>query len=147
MIICKNPDEQKYREISQAIYQNDGYCCCALEHTPETKCMCKAFCDQLTGGFCHCGRYYKINKYQIIAICGDYDQYTANALRNQDYIVLDNRGVKRDIAFAQIAQADIIYVVNHAFENKEMQEQIQWACDLNKKILSLKPIDFTQYEK
>ena len=43
MIIAKNPKDEKFKEISSAIYVNDGYCCCALEHIPETECMCKAF--------------------------------------------------------------------------------------------------------
>ena len=45
-------------EIQQAIKDNDGYCICAIEKTPDTKCMCKEFREQ-TEGLCHCGLYKK----------------------------------------------------------------------------------------
>ena len=45
-------------KIRQALKENDGYCPCRLEKTPETKCMCKEFLEQESGP-CHCGLYYK----------------------------------------------------------------------------------------
>lgn len=47
-------------EIQAAVKANDGYCPCARERKPETKCMCKAFVDQKESGICHCGLYKKI---------------------------------------------------------------------------------------
>ena len=50
-------------DILAAVRANDGYCPCRPVHTPETKCMCKEFKDQIKDpdfeGFCHCFLYYK----------------------------------------------------------------------------------------
>ena len=48
--------EEKVRE---ALKKNDGYCPCAIEKIPETKCICKEFREQITPGACHCGLYFK----------------------------------------------------------------------------------------
>lgn len=45
--------------IAELVQQNGGYCPCAIEKTPDTKCMCKDFREQ-ESGFCHCGRYEKV---------------------------------------------------------------------------------------
>ena len=55
-IIEINPD------IWELVKANDGYCPCAIEKTPDTKCMCKAFCEQDKPGECHCGRFVKVYK-------------------------------------------------------------------------------------
>lgn len=57
-MITQNPDKDFYKEITQKVKDNDGYCPCALIKTPETKCMCKEFKEQ-EEGFCHCKRFYK----------------------------------------------------------------------------------------
>ena len=41
------------------VAQNDGYCPCAIQKTPDTKCICKEFMEQ-ESGLCHCGRYEKV---------------------------------------------------------------------------------------
>ena len=55
--------KMKIREIDpgfkQLVIENDGYCPCMVQKTPDTKCMCKEFRDQKTPGPCHCGRYEK----------------------------------------------------------------------------------------
>ena len=45
--------------IVSAIKANDGYCICAIEKTPYTKCMCKDFIELSENGVCHCGLYKK----------------------------------------------------------------------------------------
>ena len=57
--IVKNPDEAKYKEMSQAVKDNDGYCPCLLEKSEDTKCMCKDFREQDHEGLCHCKRFLK----------------------------------------------------------------------------------------
>lgn len=57
--IKMNPDLEKQNAIRKAVKDNDGYCPCRLEHTPDTKCMCKEFRDQTEEGYCHCGLFYK----------------------------------------------------------------------------------------
>ena len=46
-------------EIVEAIKENDGYCVCAIDKTPDTKCMCKEFREMEEDGVCHCGLYQK----------------------------------------------------------------------------------------
>lgn len=46
--------------IAEIVQQNDGYCPCAVQRTPETKCICKDFIEQKEPGPCHCGRYEKV---------------------------------------------------------------------------------------
>ena len=58
--IIKNPDENKYNEVTEAVKKADGYCPCMLQRTPETKCICKEFKDQTETGECHCGRFLKV---------------------------------------------------------------------------------------
>ena len=54
----------KVREVEPSIkvlvWENKGYCPCAIEHTPDTKCPCKAFREQQTPGLCRCGRFEKL---------------------------------------------------------------------------------------
>lgn len=45
--------------IRKAIADNDGYCPCAIQKTPDTKCMCKDFMENMGPGECHCGLYIK----------------------------------------------------------------------------------------
>ena len=47
-------------DIAMLVAANDGYCPCAIERTPDTKCMCKEFREQESEGPCHCGRYMKV---------------------------------------------------------------------------------------
>ena len=53
----------KIREFDHSIKvlvdKNDGYCPCAVQKTPDTRCICKEFREQTTEGLCHCGRYAK----------------------------------------------------------------------------------------
>ena len=58
--IIKNPDEEFYNKITQAVKNNLNYCPCMLQKTDDTRCMCRAFREQETEGFCRCQRYMKI---------------------------------------------------------------------------------------
>lgn len=49
-------DSYTFKELLKRIYQNDGYCPCALKKIDATKCACLA-CR--TKGVCHCGLYEK----------------------------------------------------------------------------------------
>ena len=46
-------------DIVEAIRANDGYCVCAIEKTPDTKCMCNEFREIEEDCICHCGLYQK----------------------------------------------------------------------------------------
>ena len=60
MKIILNPDAEIVQMIRLKLKENDGYCPCQLEKTPDTKCMCKEFREQDFEGECHCGRYCKV---------------------------------------------------------------------------------------
>jgi len=58
-----NPDEEIVKMVKEGLEKTGGYCPCRLEHTPENKCICKEFREQMKDpefeGFCHCMLYYK----------------------------------------------------------------------------------------
>ena len=58
MRIKTNPDKAHVAEIRKQLKENDNYCPCVLEKTPDTKCMCKEF-REIEEGTCHCGLYIK----------------------------------------------------------------------------------------
>ena len=47
MRIIINPDKDLVAEVDKQLKEKDGYCPCAIEHIPDTKCMCKAFREQV----------------------------------------------------------------------------------------------------
>ena len=53
-----NPDKELAKAVKQAIIKNEGYCCCSLYKTKDTKCPCKKFRQQ-SYGTCDCGLYIK----------------------------------------------------------------------------------------
>ena len=58
--IKQTQDKERLNEILKQLEANDNYCPCALYKSPETKCMCKNFRDQIAKqepGECACGRY------------------------------------------------------------------------------------------
>lgn len=65
MKIKENPDKEIVAHIRQGLKMTGGYCPCRLTRTPETKCMCAEFKQQIADpnfeGFCHCMLYYKEN--------------------------------------------------------------------------------------
>ena len=56
----KMTDNVKLQKIIlDKLKENDGYCPCRIEQTPDTKCMCKEFREQTNTGTCRCGLYIK----------------------------------------------------------------------------------------
>ena len=61
MRFVKNEDAAVVQEIVTALKNNGGYCPCRLDKTPETKCVCKDFIENVKAGeYCHCGLYKKL---------------------------------------------------------------------------------------
>lgn len=58
MKITTNSNKAHVAEIRKQLKENDNYCPCVLEKTPDTKCMCKEF-REMEEGTCHCGLYIK----------------------------------------------------------------------------------------
>lgn len=60
MIITQNPDKEYASKVIARLKENDNYCPCRIDRTPDTKCMCKEFrtmIDNGITGYCHCGLY------------------------------------------------------------------------------------------
>lgn len=58
--IQQTQDKEYLQEILRQLEENDHYCPCSLIRSPDTKCMCKKFRDQIArreSGECDCGRY------------------------------------------------------------------------------------------
>ena len=65
MNVIKNPDPEFCKTFAKKLKANNGYCPCALERSPDTKCKCKAFRDQIEKkkeGWCDCGLFYAQNE-------------------------------------------------------------------------------------
>ena len=61
MRIKVSEDKELVQEIREKLKENDNYCPCRIEKTPDTKCMCKEFREQSVGE-CHCGLYVKVEE-------------------------------------------------------------------------------------
>ena len=63
MQIRLNENEEVVKAVKEGLLRTGGYCPCRLERTPETKCMCTEFKEQIADpefeGYCHCFLYYK----------------------------------------------------------------------------------------
>lgn len=61
MVKVKQTDDiELAKEIKAHLKENDNYCPCRLQKTPDTKCMCKEFREMIEkeeSGICHCGLY------------------------------------------------------------------------------------------
>lgn len=58
--VQKNKNKELVAFIIEKLKKNDWYCPCRLEKTPDTKCMCLEFRQQIErgeAGECHCGLY------------------------------------------------------------------------------------------
>lgn len=63
MKITENENKEIVNMIREGLKRTGGYCPCRREHTPDNKCMCKEFREQIADpdfeGYCHCMLYYK----------------------------------------------------------------------------------------
>lgn len=63
MSVLLNPDKETVKIVKEGLKRTGGYCPCRLERTPDNKCMCKEFREQIEDpdfeGFCHCRLFYK----------------------------------------------------------------------------------------
>ena len=59
--VKQTEDKELLSEILKQLKENDNYCPCSIqERSPDIKCMCKAFREQISReepGECICGRY------------------------------------------------------------------------------------------
>ena len=65
MAIKLSEDKDLVQEIRIKLKENGGYCPCKIQHTEDTKCMCKNFREQIANGVigeCCCGLYSVVEK-------------------------------------------------------------------------------------
>lgn len=58
--VKQTTDVELAKDIKARLKENDNYCPCRLQKTPDTKCMCKEFREMIENGesgTCHCGLY------------------------------------------------------------------------------------------
>ena len=153
--IFKNPYQEEYEEITEAVKLNENYCPCMIDKNEDTKCMCKTFRDSEETDFCHCGRFYKVKNYETLVLIGDTseDERTISymnwyeRLTHQDFIVLGiplnlydiNCGSEKHFNLCKsiIAKADVVVVLGHDQKLYPMiADLIEWAGSINKKVLT-----------
>jgi ferredoxin-thioredoxin reductase catalytic subunit len=63
MKVIFNPDASVVSRVREGLKRTGGYCPCKIK-SPDTKCMCKEFRDQIADpnfyGLCYCGLYLKV---------------------------------------------------------------------------------------
>lgn len=63
MRIRLNEDPAIVQTIREGLRRTGGYCPCRIARTPENKCMCEEFKQQVADpnyeGYCYCMLYYK----------------------------------------------------------------------------------------
>jgi ferredoxin-thioredoxin reductase catalytic subunit len=63
MHITLNEDSEVVAAVKEGLVRTGGYCPCRMKRTPEYKCMCEEFRNQIKDpefeGYCHCMLYYK----------------------------------------------------------------------------------------
>ena len=63
MHITLNEDKEVVAAVKEGLKMTGGYCPCRTKRTPEFKCMCEEFRNQIKDpeyeGYCHCMLYYK----------------------------------------------------------------------------------------
>ena len=47
MKVTFNENKELVAKVQEGLKRTGGYCPCRLERTPDTKCMCKEFRDQI----------------------------------------------------------------------------------------------------
>ena len=153
--IFKNPNEEEYADISEAVKINEGYCPCLSYKNDDTKCMCKEFRDSKDTDFCHCGRFYKVKNYETLALIGDVSEEDRacaymewfERLAYQDFIVL---GIPLDLydshctgekylnlCKAIIAKSDAVVTLGIDQQLYPLaNELVDWASSIGKKVLT-----------
>ena len=63
MSVRLNENAEVVQMVQDGLKASGGYCPFRLERTPENRCMCQEFRDQIADpdfeGYCHCMLYYK----------------------------------------------------------------------------------------
>lgn len=152
LVIKPNPNADSFKAISDAVKQNDNYCCCEIEQNEDTKCMCKNFREQEESGFCHCGRFLKVSNLPTVTILhhpidADAAEHYAEIFSSQGMVVLTphfcnefwyykNQSILDEVVRTQIYKSDAVFVMNtNPNAQNFLEDFIYWAEELGKKII------------
>lgn len=147
--IYKNPSEEDYNEITEAVKANDGYCPCMTQKLDSTKCMCESFRNLDRADFCHCGRYYKVPQFETLALVGEvtddkegFEQWEM-LLSKQNFIILpveyDAHNLYHhsegytDLCRAKIHKADAVFILDD--DTDWLIDMEAWSSAIGKRIL------------
>lgn len=161
--IKPHPNSEIFQEVTNAVKDNEGYCCCEIEKNTDTECMCKKFREQETSGFCHCGRFFKVKEYPIITVlCHpahiEEADSIAESLTAQGFVVLTPRygsehwysmkkAIFDEVQRTQIYMANLVLIINSDEEAMDfLEDEIYWAEDLQKKIIYQYTEEVEEYE-
>lgn len=148
----KNPNAEVLKEIEEAVKANDGYCPCLVEKNDDTKCMCKEFREMEESGYCHCGRYYKIKKHEIVALiysplCSEEDArtyfYWKEKLERSGFLIFDLEADEDvhlsnlkllELHKAKIAKSDVVIIIDEItnIDGEYIQLLKDWTTDIGK---------------
>ena len=153
--ICKNPIEEEYNEITEAVKANDGYCPCMMEKSDSTKCMCEPFRKSERADFCHCGRYYKVGEFETLALIADVTEdgdevfdWWENTLSKQNFIVMPvkynahnlyhhSEGYS-DLCRTKIHKADAVFTLGG--NESWIIDMETWAEAIGKRVLRMEDL-------
>lgn len=155
MKIILNHNQEKSDLIKAQIEDNDGYCCCALKHTKDTKCMCTKFREAVAQGYigeCDCGLYRSIPS--TIYLVGDTKFYKDFVYWNRYFskegvivlapinfpekakITQDESTNLNNVHIQKIHVADALFVIDRYGEiTPTLAQDINMAKRLGKKIM------------
>lgn len=146
-IIKKNPDQEAYDEITEAVNVNGGYCPCVNLKNEDTKCMCRSFKDSGHADFCHCGRFFKVPDFEVVALIGtvsDPMEQWEEIFSKQNFVVIpvkfDSSKLYHhnedycDLCKTKIFKADFVVSIND--KNGWVREMIDWAETIGKKVIT-----------
>jgi hypothetical protein len=153
--IFKNPFEEEYNEITEAVKVNENHCPCVPVKSEDTLCMCKEFRESKETDYCHCGRFYKVKNYETLAVIGDVSDEDAiesyldwcERFNYQDFIVMGiplnlydyHCGSDKHLNLCKsiIAKSDAVVILGHSQELYEtVTKLIDWAGSIGKKVLT-----------
>jgi hypothetical protein len=158
--IYKNPDTDLFDEISKAIMLNNNYCCCAVDRTPDTMCMCADFRASEEGGFCHCGRFYKVETHEIVSLVYSLARdipdeshiwYWRKMLEKSGFMTFEIelsmtgelKSAQVELNKSKIAKSDMVIVIDELISPEHrhyLSLLTDWAADLKKPVISTREL-------
>lgn len=149
MKIYPNPNPEELAEIIEAVKANEGYCPCLSTKSEATKCMCEDFRKLDRADFCHCGRFFKVPEFEVLALVGDvtddsgYFEQWEQLLSKQNFIIIpvkfDGHNLYHhsegytDLCRTKLHKADAVFVLDD--ESDWILDMEVWSEAIGKRVL------------